>query len=593
MSPHSISERQLTRMLFMEGFGASGISFPFLAAGAHTSGLPAVILYGLWLVVLSRYLTWISQKVYAGYSVSTKSSTFALPGKITGSIYILRFLINAFFLLWIFCTSIQQIYMPNVSLWYIMLPLIFVLWYSTFTTLQKRARFIELLSPWIITLLIFMIIAALLTEPPGQLPSLRKMSYPDILERSYLLLLGSCSLEFLFFLSPASVTSLWQPKAVKLFASGQKRAVKKAVAGVITANFALWYITINALGPTITASSPWSVVKQLQRIHLPGGFLERIDAFLIIYWILCMIGVISGYLFYAKKIADYCFLSETEPKSDDSKKSGTLSCIIVGIVLFLMIPALCTMDHYISMEDLFLFYKMKIDFPLLLLLPIILYFRPRFSRKTLSRGAGVTGILCFLMISLSGCNSTKDIEDKNYVSSLYVDYVNNQYQYTLAWANLSDMSETSGEVPCQMVSLSADSLSSMENYYTQKYSKELEWNHIYTIFLSENLQKSPKQILHFLKEWEQEWQKSPDVLLVLTKDSADKIYHIDSLPSGTIGQECSNLQENFSKKTDKKQLTLTPIDALRAFYEKKETYFYVLSIDEDQLTLTKTKFLLF
>ena len=242
MDPQSISERQLTRMLFMEGFGASGISFPFLAAGARSNGVFSVILYAVGIILLAGYLLWISKKVYAKDSSLLTSGAFALPGKITGSIYILRFVINTFFFLWIFSASIRQIYMQNNSLWFILLPLVFLLWYSTNTTLQKRARFIELLFPWIISLLVLMIIAAFFSKDIGQFAVLRKTNDPEIWEKSYLLLLGSSPLEFLFFLVPSTVSSLWNPQKTPLLFSGKKRAVKKAAAGVIAANFALWYI---------------------------------------------------------------------------------------------------------------------------------------------------------------------------------------------------------------------------------------------------------------------------------------------------------------------------------------------------------------
>ncbi len=79
-----------------------------------------------------------------------------------GILYMFRLFINALALFYFFGLSIQQIYMPGVSLFMILLPFALLLWYCTQTTLQKRARFLELLFPWIAGLFVILIFFAVL-----------------------------------------------------------------------------------------------------------------------------------------------------------------------------------------------------------------------------------------------------------------------------------------------------------------------------------------------------------------------------------------------------------------------------------------------
>ena len=125
--------------------------------------------------------------------------------------------------------------------------------------------------------------------------------------------------EFLLFLVPAVTKDIWERQSPRELADeggtisvtekcqeGQsggncvvpddhwwrkrRRFVWQAVAGVLLWNVLLWFVTIENLGGEITASSPWPVIKVMQLIRLPGGFLERFDILLAVFWILCLVG---------------------------------------------------------------------------------------------------------------------------------------------------------------------------------------------------------------------------------------------------------------------------------------------------------------
>ncbi|MBQ9155562.1 MAG: GerAB/ArcD/ProY family transporter [Eubacterium sp.] len=374
--PDALSGRQLTRMLYVEGFGAAGLTYPAVAAAADTGGRGglAFVFYGAFLLV------------YAGWLVCS-SWKKALPPWAAG-IYIIRFLVNAAALIFFFGCSIRNIYMPDHSLFWLLIPFVVLLWYCTETNLQKHARFVELLFPWIAFLFALLILAAsagLLFKIGGTAggiaPAGTSAGLPGGIRGGYGLLLCSSSLEFICFLLPSCIMP--EKRAVKpglnIEASGErikadksngflfKRYVLKGILGGYLCNFLLWFVTVQSLGRAVTASTYWPVVKVMQLISLPGGFLERFDILLVVYWILCMIGVLSGYLYYARRLAEDTFFARWP---DHVKKKRMAA--FTGIILFCIYVIACLLPDLDRTISIYGWYKAWIDLPLILLLPFLI-----------------------------------------------------------------------------------------------------------------------------------------------------------------------------------------------------------------------------
>ena len=132
----------------------------------------------------------------------------------------------------------------------------------------------------------------------------------------YLMLLCSSPIEFLLFLRPAAEERGTETKNRKVEDKNNKegknnregkddkaiRDIITAVAGAILCNVLFCFLSVRTLGPTLTSQSEWPVIKMMQLIRMPGGFLERFDILPIIFWILCMMAVLSGYLYYGWSI---------------------------------------------------------------------------------------------------------------------------------------------------------------------------------------------------------------------------------------------------------------------------------------------------
>lgn len=596
-------------MIYIEGVGASGLTFPAAAAiHSRSEGMFPLVAYGVLLALftggLLRLIRCLEQKnpagMCAGYGFVLK--------KWMGIVYMLRLFVNALALFYFFGLSIQKIYMPHAGLLMILFPFSLLLWYCTQTTLQKRARFLELLFPWIMGLFVILVFFAFLgLKGKFHLPAFDD-SLSTVLNNGYVLLLCTTPLEFLLFLVPAVTQNIWDEKSPveepETEDSGQttttsvwwrqrKRFVWQAVGGVFLWNALLWFVTVENLGGALTASSPWPVIKVMQLIRLPGGFLERFDILLAVFWILCLVGVLSGYLYYGRKIGEEIFGG----KMADGKTLRMRVAMLTAAVTAGLLLCSCLLDRQeeTTLLQWFVFYKKWIDFPLLFLLPLLacvsLPSRP-------SRRMKAAAMILAVLLILSGCGRQADVEEKSYVLSLYVEDNGEDYVYWVSTADLASMKEQEDAIPCTTIHFTAKDMNEMEQKYAKTEAGILEWNHIDTIFLGPGLVNNTEKLDAFLEEWEASWQKSPNVLLSVCLQSPEELLDIKNIPEGAAGQEISRLMERtetngqniFGWKTDEEGgvYCRTPIEVLKAKAEgEKAIYLYQTKIQARRLVLKR------
>lgn len=610
MNESKISQRQLTRMIYIEGVGASGLTFPAAAAFySRSEGLLPLAAYAGFLLLFTAWLLflirWLERRNPAGMSAGYG---FVLS-RWMGILYMIRLFLNALALFYFFGLSIQKIYMPDTGLFMILLPFALLLWYCTQTTLQKRARFLELLFPWIIALFVILVFFAILgLEGKFHLPEFTD-DFAIVLGNGYLLLLCSTPLEFLLFLVPAVTENLWKTSSpremqekttVSPADSGnvlwkKRRAlVWRAVAGVLVWNVLLWFVTIENLGGEITASSPWPVIKVMQLIRLPGGFLERFDILLAVFWILCLVGVLSGYLYYGRKIGEEIFGGKI---FDGRRLRLRVAAFTAGVViLMLLIVCLLAGQEETQLLSWFIFYKKWIDFPLLVLLPLLALLRKP-CRRLPRRAVAASAVLAVIIV-LSGCGQQADVEEKSYVLSLYVEDSGENYEYWVSTADLASMKDQEDSIPCVTIHFTAENMEVMEEKFAKTQSGILEWNHIDTIFLGPKLAGNPERLDTFLKEWEASWQKSPNVLLSVCLQSPEELLDIKNIPEGAAGQEVSRLMEQteqeghqifgWNSSREGGIYCRTPIEVLKVKSEgEKDIYLYQTKIQWKRLVLKR------
>lgn len=637
MYENKISARQLRRMIFIETFGAGALSIPAFACYKEQNGFCSLIFYGVFLAGTIAFFIIFSGKMSeenfenrkmgktglardANINVSKmqtrlKSINFpkVLPQPIK-FVYMIRFFINAVALFYFFGKTIQTVYMPESSFLFIIFPAAILLCYSLYTTLQKRARFLEIIFPWIITTYFIAVILSFIgiekAMQIGNAGELWQGILSDNIFRSmgngYLMLLCSSPIEFLLFLRSAAEERGTETKNRKVEDKNNKegknnkaiRDIITAVAGAIFCNVLFCFLSVRTLGPTLTSQSEWPVIKMMQLIRMPGGFLERFDILPIIFWILCMMAVLSGYLYYGWSIFQ-------------TRSRGCLKNFL-GITFVCLVLLTCVVEKHTLLWTFYLKYKAFVDFPLSLILPLVVWLfkrqkdfnyqekteKDKEERKNIAKYknnkqvkyfAGITLLIFFpILFSLTGCQRLTDVEEKNYILSMYVDYPadeENAYQFWIARANLSDMEGQSDEIPCKITKIEARNLQQLEEKYLEIVPGKTEWNHIYTIFLGSGIAANKTACTHLLKEWDNEWQKSPNVLLSLCPENPKELYKIKNIPAGAAGQEMNLLAEQNKEKYSG-QICETPIDYLRAKQQQEDKItLYRVTIENGNLKI--------
>lgn len=609
---NKISPRQLRRMLFIEMFGAGALSVPALACYNGQSGGVAVLFYGIFLIIATVVFYILSEKIQEQFSENAKSYAEILPKSIQ-SIYFIRFAINVAALFYFFGETIQTVYMPESSFLFILFPAALLLWYTLNTDLQKRARFLELIFPWIFVsygIAVFLSFVGIETSIQlGTIKEVWKDIFSDTaiqsLRNGYTLFVCGSPIEFLLFLKPAAKTK-----------QKTKRSIITAAFGVFFCNVLLIFLAVRTLGKTLTTQSAWPVIKMMQLIRMSGGFLERFDILPAIVWVLCMMAVISGYLYYGKKMLEQLLLKKS--KEAIAKEPIRKEPIVTGISILCLLFLACLVEKQPYLWNSYLKYKIFVDVPLALLLPVFVYIAGRKNTKNKKLGKStekedkikkkepILYLLTILFVlgssfSLTGCRHLTDIEEKSYVLSLYVDRLSGGekgYAFQVARADLNKMEERDEEIPCQITKIKAKTLKELEEKYLRIIPGEMEWNHIYTIFFSPEMAENKEACMRLLEEWDGDWQKSPNVFLVASSPPPDKLYKVKNIPKGAAGQEVSLLIKQSKKqqkiKSDQKNNTEkiceTPIDYLRHTEQSPgKSILYQIVIEDGKIVLIDKK----
>lgn len=352
---HTISEKKLFTILSIDLFSMTGLIFPAVIVRAGgKQGLPALLVASGLAALLACYYLWTTENGTFSYCEVVRSQTMGTRN-ILMAIYGVRFFLHGLFLMAVFADLMGNVLLPGQSKGMILLPFFLLTYLSVKKDLSTRGTILEVLFPFIFLPLLLVLFLALFQVDYESLPEQlwQGSVWNGSLKAVYQIFLFYQPMEFLLFLLPCREKQGKRGRGLGIFL---------ACLFVIAVNLLFYVTAVGIFGAKGTGENLWSGLSIMQSVKLPGYFIQRLDILFLVFYIFSTFSLFSGYLFYSQMLVD----------GKNREKNKKRYRIVYLILLFLVTLNVGDMErHY----EFFLHYKMWLDVPLALLVPLFVRWR--------------------------------------------------------------------------------------------------------------------------------------------------------------------------------------------------------------------------
>lgn len=511
----------------------------------------------------------------------------------------IKFIVAAIYTLRMFWAVISQTFLTEISGWLIALMAAGAAFYIASRGIETEGRLSEIIT-WIAVIPIFIVIALSMSQLQiSRLVLLHIENTSYLLQNSARVWTALSSVEILLFLLPY----------VKKTQRRQHYFLcDVAVAGAVA--LLVLVACIGVLSAPGTAAETWPSVILMQIVKLPWHFISRQEGVLLGFWMPAAVMLLAGYLLFSNHIARKILPTRC-------KKWTALATVI--LVYF----GTLTIRDFKHFEAVYLKWQFWLGIlPTLVLLIVILlrmkrtvknkqYSVQRRKRKT--EGSQIRSLCRFVVLLgitalLSGCGKTPQIEDRNYVMALGIDYVcdakneiifdkraqqpltmtegaqspnheykndkyrNNKYEngkyknceygssdcinggyfkITMSFPDVGALTGNDGPEPEAPMTLQVKNLQDIEEVYENMASQKLDFGQLQVILLGQNVLKQQK-ILKTVADYMQQHQAfTRTTYICATKNDSRQVIALDTEVNGSVGIYIKDMIENNYEMQEK------------------------------------------
>ncbi|NLJ90677.1 MAG: GerAB/ArcD/ProY family transporter [Clostridiales bacterium] len=532
-----ISTNQLKRLIVFNLLSISLLVIPSIAvSSAGREGLISILIALLFALIYSFYIGFVSKATSGNLIKYSKDKCGGFLTYIVGLFYILKYIACLILYVKLFARVIKETLLEDGNIRLIILMLILASAYLASKGLEVRARIAEILYLIILVPVALFLILGLKKLELGNILPIITGERKDIIYGAYRIFIIFTSLEFLIFkmdLIRVESKRNQDKKTRRLgyvskpFINTKLAYILKAlfVAGII--NVLVYLVTVGTLGIKDTSNKLWSSIYMIQIIDLPGNFLQRHDALIISIWILSIFVVISGFFYYLLMISK-------EMYGFNHRNYMILPFII--LVFFLSIIPIDIEDYYVIFER----YMMGIGFLVSILVPLIVIIIGKI------KSAGNKKIkLAFLIIatvilfSLTGCRDMTEIEDRDFIQAIGIDYIDGQISLSLASPDLAaytDGGPSDEDAKEKLLkTLTGNDFYQLEEEYLNLANRRLDFSHLQVVILGRQVVDNKDLYYSFLTYIENKYEISRNTLVVMSDSMAQDIMVLNSKMDTGIG----------------------------------------------------------
>ncbi len=541
---NKISMKQLKRLLVLDLICVSGLIVPRIATVASgRDGAISIILATLYALVYAFIVLSLAKSMKGDYFVYSNENIGSILTFVIGLLYIFKFFACCVFAARLFSEVIKETLLSDTDNRVIILLLFVLSAYAASKGLEVRARIAEIIYFIILVPVVLFLLLGLAKVDITNLTPILTENTSTIMIGGYEVFLTFSVIELLFFSIPyIKYTSKDKKKGRKL--SGY---IGQALVIVGVLNLLFFVVSLGILGATGTKQTLWSMVNMIQVIKIPGGFIQRQDAFILGLWMLSIFTLMSGFLFYIAIISKHIFRVQKE------------NYLLIPFII-LLFAATAIPFNADEFYDYFSFYMKFIGMPQSILIPLFIVFIGKLkilvTKKSVVRSIFI--LFTFASIaSLTACDDMTEIEDRNFIQAMGIDYKNNELEVNYVLPDLKALTGQSTEEPDSLIlTFRGENFIRIEEEYQLRYNKRMDFSHIKAIVLGNDLAKNTDLLKEFIVYATDNYELGKNTLIFLADENANSIIKLNRDLESGVGDYLERLYHINLANTDKEEITL-------------------------------------
>ena len=544
---YKITLRQFKRLIVLDFFGIISLLVPYIIVNtAGYDGLLAILFGAIFLFVYFLIMLFYAKNIENDYLSFSRRNVGKLVTFLFSAMMLAKLLFSLVIVIKLFTEVISLTILKGYNPKAIVVPMVVVGAYLAYKGEEVRARFAEVLYFIILIPALLLLLFGLRNVELANLTPVfgQNISY-SLLGGFTFFLLFNC-LECILIVAPRI-----QPVRKR---NAKPRSMFKSMISyggqgllfVVVLSLLFFVLTVGAIGERGASASMWSTISIIQLLEFPSSIVSRQDSLFLALWLISIFSLISGLLYYCNYYLKDMFMVK--------KEHYTYPFLATMVSLLAFVP--------INLELLFkayMWYITYIGLPQSILLPliVIIVHRLRTNKGIVKSKALIMMAICaFSMFYMNGCATHVEIEQRDFVQVVGLDYVDGQLTAQFVLPDLGK--ETGGEAksPEDLVkTFRGENMYVIEEQYKACSSKTLDYSHLTAFVLGKDFASNPYALREFVQYTKEQYQISKNVYVFLAPAQAKEIVTFSEVDKG-IGSYLQELYRNHIETSQKEAVTL-------------------------------------
>ncbi len=476
-----ISTRQTFRLFVFDLIGLSTLVLPtYLARMMGLNGLGCIVIGGFFGWLYLSYLVWGLKKM--GTDVVTLIEE-KIPLVLRKLLYVwlwFHSLVLAGYCGYVFTNLMKQSLIQEENYYLILTIILITSAYAVSGGIESRARVYEIVFWFVLIPLLCMLLFSAGNIEPLYFTQTQETGALNILKGSYFVFLFFSVIFYALFFTQY-LKDKRQPGKIY-------RAISGAIFLTVILLLVLYFLLIGNFGVQALKEMQFPVVTLMSTVKITGGFMKRLDAFMLAVWFFTLFALLNLLLFYGSSMLEKTI----------RKMTGMRKVIVSAVLVFLLAGGFHVNGKW---TRYLLDYMVYVAVPVMLILPICFFWIGRKKQKsTKAKGMFLLLLVVSVTLTTTACQS-KELEKRCFPMLVGIDYKEKEEQVTFQYSfpNLSQKTDTPlSAIDINVSQTVGKDFETAMREYENSINKEVDYNHMKVFLIGEKFLEQTEQYQEML-----------------------------------------------------------------------------------------------